>query len=300
MRGAAEAGHQLGDVGADAVAAAEDDDALAGEGRLVGVGVGRRRSRAGQLEQLVGQEDVDRVGDLHVLLGAVDHADRHVGQVAQDHAAVVGGGEVRVLPGQLVGAADRGEAERLRGLAAPDAAAVGDVGDLLLLVDHDDRVGGGDGDVDRVVAAQGGDAVSVMIRWSSSGRTASWKSTQQSSSPSALSAVRAVCVVSLRVLPPASTVLILLYGAASRRASARWSPFISRTMSSISGASWNTSRVCSRIVLPATLSSCLGMFRPTRDPVPPARTTATVRRREDIGVGEPSGDVHAPASAPSR
>ena len=77
-----------------------------------------------------------------------------------------------------------------------------------------------------------------MIRWSSSGRTASWKSTQQSSSPSALSAVRAVCVVSLRVLPPASTVLILLYGAASRRASARWSPFISRTMSSISGASW--------------------------------------------------------------
>ena len=63
--------------------------------------------------------------------------------------------------------------------------------------------------------------VSVMIRWSSSGRTASWKSTQQSSSPSALSAVRAVCVVSLRVLPPASTVLILLYGAASRRASAR-------------------------------------------------------------------------------
>ena len=141
---------------------------------------------------------------------------------------------------------------------------------------------------------------SVMMRWSSNGRTASWNSTQQSSSPSALSAVRAVCVVSLRVLPPASTVLILLYGAASRRASSTWAPFISRTMSSISGASWKMSRVCSRMVLPATLSSCLGMFRPTREPVPPARTTATVRKGVDIGGGKPSGGVSAPASAPSR
>src|SRR5690606_34113194 len=37
----------------------------------------------------------------------------------------------------------------------------------------------------------------------------------------------------------------------------------------------NTERVCSRIVLPATLISCFGMSRPTREPTPPARRTAT-------------------------
>ena len=57
---------------------------------------------------------------------------------------------------------------------------------------------------------------------------------------------------------PASTVLILLYGAASRRASSTWAPFISRTMSSISGASWKTSRVCSRIGLARHLEQLLG------------------------------------------
>jgi hypothetical protein len=43
----------------------------------------------------------------------------HAGQVAQHHAAVVGGGEVRVGGGQLVGPGDDREPETLRGLAAP-------------------------------------------------------------------------------------------------------------------------------------------------------------------------------------
>ena len=43
------------------------------------------------------------------------------------------------------------------------------------------------------------------------------------------------------------------------------------------GARRASARVCSRIVCPAILISCLGMSRPTRVPTPPARMTATLR-----------------------
>ena len=55
--------------------------------------------------------------------------------------------------------------------------------------------------------------------------------------------------------------------------------------------------VCSMIGLPATLISCLGMFRPTRVPVPPARTTATFRNLVTRGTLS-SGEVEAGVSAP--
>jgi len=48
-------------------------------------------------------------------------------------------------------------------------------------------------------------------------------------------------------------------------------------ISSISGEACRTPMVCSMIGLPATLMSCFGIDRPTRVPVPPARTTATFR-----------------------
>ncbi len=48
-------------------------------------------------------------------------------------------------------------------------------------------------------------------------------------------------------------------------------------ISSISGDACMAAMVCSMIGLPAILISCLGMLSPTRVPVPPASTTATVR-----------------------
>ena len=48
-------------------------------------------------------------------------------------------------------------------------------------------------------------------------------------------------------------------------------------MSSTAGCESSRARVCSRIVCPAILISCLGISRPTRAPTPPARITATFR-----------------------
>src|SRR6478735_2346869 len=66
-------------------------------------------------------------------------------------------------------------------------------------------------------------------------------------------------------------------------------------MSSISGDACMAAMVCSMIGLPAILISCLGMFSPTRVPVPPARTTATLRR---VATGRPyrrrAGSVGTP------
>ena len=81
----------VGDVRTDAVAAAEHDHRLALERRAVLlVGSGGREVLAGQLEQLVDQVDVDRLGDLHVPLVTGDHPDRHVREVAEHDRAVVG------------------------------------------------------------------------------------------------------------------------------------------------------------------------------------------------------------------
>ncbi len=65
------------------------------------------------------------------------------------------------------------------------------------------------------------------------------------------------------------------------------------TISSISSDCSKAAIVCSMIGLPATLISCLGMLKPTRVPVPPAKTTATLRRLTAAdpprsSAGEPS------------
>src|SRR5215217_3020623 len=50
-------------------------------------------------------------------------------------------------------------------------------------------------------------------------------------------------------------------------------------ISSTSPDCWNRSTVCSRLVRPAMGTNCFGMSRPIRAPIPPARMTATLRRR---------------------
>src|SRR5919112_2047241 len=56
-------------------------------------------------------------------------------------------------------------------------------------------------------------------------------------------------------------------------------------ISSTSPQCWNSSTVCSRLVRPAIGTNCLGMSRPMRAPTPPARMTATLRRRVPGGEG---------------
>ena len=71
------------------------------------------------------------------------------------------------------------------------------------------------------------------------------------------------------------------------------------TISSITGDACIAAMVCSMIGLPAILISCLGMFSPTRVPVPPARTTATLRKVDiaarlsvpRCAVGQPAGSA---------
>jgi hypothetical protein len=150
-------------VGADPVASPEHDQRLAGQPAALLVRRRRGRRLAGrELEQLVGDVHVDGVGDLHVVLAARHDVDRGIGQVAEHHPAVVGGGtgrEVRVAASELVGAPDHRQPESLRGLAAPQPLARRDRADQAGFVHGDHGVGGGYRDVDRGVGGQGGDAV---------------------------------------------------------------------------------------------------------------------------------------------
>ncbi len=155
---------ERGDIGADPVGAAEHDHRPPAQRLGVPLRVGPLGRRGGrQLEQLVGEEDVDGLGDLHVVFVALHHVDGNVRQVAQHHGAVVGGLEIGVQGRDLVRAADRGEPERLRGLAPAQPRAVRHIGDELPVravpAGHDDRVGGRDGDIHRLVAAQRRDAL---------------------------------------------------------------------------------------------------------------------------------------------
>ena len=152
----AQARGALGDVGADAVAAPEHHHRLAGQRRaVVLLGGGRRRLvGAGQLEELVGEVDVDRLGDLHVPVVAVHHDDRLVGQVLQHHAAVVGGHEVGILHRQRVGPLDHRGAEALRGLPPAQRRPGRHRRDDVVGVDLDHGVGRGDRHVDGGVLLQ--------------------------------------------------------------------------------------------------------------------------------------------------
>ena len=78
--GRAVALQQLDDAGADAITATEDDS----DATTQMLGVRRRAGQrgnacGGQLEQLVGDEQVDRRRHLHVVLGAFDDVDADVG-----------------------------------------------------------------------------------------------------------------------------------------------------------------------------------------------------------------------------
>src|SRR5690606_5022942 len=70
--------------------------------------------------------------------------------------------------------------------------------------------------------------------------------------------------------------------------------FIITRISSTPGARSNSSSVCSRIVFPAIFSSCLGVARPMRRPLPPASTTAMVRVPRDgaDAVGSVAGTTN--------
>src|SRR5215210_6783411 len=72
-------------------------------------------------------------------------------------------------------------------------------------------------------------------------------------------------------------------------------------ISSMTGNACIAAMVCSMMGLPAILMSCLGMFSPTRVPVPPARTTATLRKvptGPTIPGSAADSRVEAPSSAP--
>ncbi len=158
--GRAEALAQVGDLAADAVGAAEDDDGASLDARPVLRRVERCGRRvAGELEEPVDDDHVDGVGHFHVLLRAGDHVDRHLGQVLEDDAAVVARAEVRVGDSVLVGPPDRREQEALRRLAAAHAGPGRDVGDEVSAVHLDDRVGRRDRDVDGLVGVERLDAV---------------------------------------------------------------------------------------------------------------------------------------------
>jgi hypothetical protein len=151
------------DIGADPVASPEHHQGLAGQPTALLVRWRRgRRLAGGELEELVGDVHIDRVGHLHVVLAARHDVDRGAGQIAEHDPAVVGGGtgrEVRIAAGELVGAPDHRQPEPLRGLAAPQPLTRRDRADQAGLVDGDHGVGGGYRDVDRGVSGQGGDAV---------------------------------------------------------------------------------------------------------------------------------------------
>ena len=115
----------VGDGPADPVRPADDVQPRARErpgraDRVVG-----RLDRA-HLQHPVGEDEVDPGRDLEVHLVAGDREDAGARHVAQDEAAVVGGGEVAGRLGRRVGAAQDVGAEDLRRLAAPVSAAVRD------------------------------------------------------------------------------------------------------------------------------------------------------------------------------
>lgn len=78
--GGSEALGELADIGTDPVAAAEDDHDLAGQLLAVRGGFGRWRGWWSQSGRACRREHVDRLGDLHVLVVALDDLDGRLGR----------------------------------------------------------------------------------------------------------------------------------------------------------------------------------------------------------------------------
>ena len=113
------------------------------------------------------------------------------------------------------------------------------------------------------------DTHDAMIRWSTSGRAASWNSTPHSvAEPGAAgpSAARAARVESDLAAPPGNTAVTFSYEAEASMA-LTWSTYpaaITTRTSSMSGAAQNAATQCSSSDLPESSSSCLGSAAPSR------------------------------------
>ena len=121
---------------------------------------------------------------------------------------------------------------------------------------------------------------SAMIRWSTSGRAASCSSTPQSSpsAPPAAIAASATRVDSGRVCPPSMTAVTFRYPSPSSSSTCPVYPrAITTRISSTPGAASNAATHRSISVVPPRVSSCFGMPAPSRWPMPPPSTTATIR-----------------------
>lgn len=92
------------------------------------------------------------VGYFHIGYVAANHVHRLFGEVAEDHAAVVGGAEGGVGEGLGVGAGDDAAAEDLRRLAVSQHRPVRDAAYTVVGVHLDYGVGGVEADVHGVVA----------------------------------------------------------------------------------------------------------------------------------------------------
>ena len=127
--------------------------------------------------------------------------------------------------------------------------------------------------------------LAAMIVCETSGRTASCSSTLHSTSPSAARRGRScvvACLGTFQNLRDLAVIALLHNGAHVVQVTGRH-----HHHDLVHGSDCCiAAMVCSMIeALPATLISCLGMFRPMQVPVPPARITTTLR---DLVPGDPT------------
>ena len=125
---------------------------------------------------------------------------------------------------------------------------------------------------------------SAMIRPSTSGRAASCSSTPTSPGCVRAMAASATRVESGRVTPPSMTALTFRKPEPATMAEtcSRYPPAITTRISSTPGACSNAATQCSMSVRPASRSNCFGIPAPSRWPIPPPSTTATIRMNRTL------------------
>jgi hypothetical protein len=114
----------------------------------------------------------------------------------------------------------------------------------------------------------------AMIRWSTSGRAASWNSTPRSSeeprspeesgSPEGPSAASATRVESDLAAPPGSTAVTFSYEDSMALTWSTYPAAITTRTSSMSGAAQNAATQCSSSDRPSSVSNCFGSAAPSR------------------------------------